>query len=343
MEQVEPGEGADQRHGHGDHRDQRRAPALQECEHDQDYEHGGDQQGLDDLVDRFLHETRRVERDEIADTLRKGFHQLVHRRTRAGGDVERIGARLQEHGDADRGLAVERRERVVAQCTELDPGDVLEAQRAAGAARAQDDVAELLRLDHPPACRDRVHQRLIIRRRLLADLAGGVLVVLDPDRVGDVGGGDAERRHLVGPQPDAHRVVAGAEDGGVGDAGNALEVVEDVDRGVVRQEQRVVARIVRAQRDDEQDVRRALLRDDAVAADVVGKARQRKGDAVVDVDHRLVDVGADLEGGGDRQRAVGRRAGAEVERDSRPRTAVPRSARQRSARASPHWRRGSSR
>jgi hypothetical protein len=48
------------------------------------------------------------------------------------GDVERVGARLQEHGDADRRLAVERGEGVVRRGAQLDARDVLQPQRAAG-------------------------------------------------------------------------------------------------------------------------------------------------------------------------------------------------------------------
>src|SRR5207249_6119385 len=47
-------------------------------------------------------------------------------------------------------------------------------------------------------------------------------------------------------------------------------------------------------------VERALLHDHAVAPHFVGQPRQRDLHAVVDVEHRLVDIGAGLEGHGDR-------------------------------------------
>ena len=197
-------------------------------------------------------------------------------------------------------------ELVVGLGAELDAGDVLDAQHAARAAGAHDDLAEFLRLDQAPGGGDCVNDCLAGRGGFGADLARGVLRVLRADRGGDVGGRDAELRHLVRVQPDAHRVVARAEYRHVGQAGQALELVDDVDRAVVGQEQRV-ARIVRRGQDHHvQDVDRALLHDDAVAPHFVGQARQRDLHAVVDLEHGLVDVGAGLEGRGDGQRAVGR-------------------------------------
>ena len=77
---------------------------------------------------------------------------------------------------------------------------------------AHHDLAELLGLDQAPARGDGVDDALARRRRLGADLPGGVLRVLRAHRVGDVGGRDAEARHLLRVEPDAHRVVARAED-----------------------------------------------------------------------------------------------------------------------------------
>ena len=56
-----------------------------------------------------------------------------------------------------------------------------------GPARAHHDVAELLGLDQAPARGHRVDEVLARRRRLGADLAGGVLRVLRAQRRGDVG------------------------------------------------------------------------------------------------------------------------------------------------------------
>ena len=75
----------------------------------------------------------------------------------------------------------------------------LQAEQAAGTAGADDDVAELLGLAQQAALGgDGIDQLLVVRRRFLADLAGGVLGILGADRVGDLGRGQAELRHGSG-------------------------------------------------------------------------------------------------------------------------------------------------
>ena len=56
----EHAEGAEQHHRHRDGRNQRRADVLQEQKHDEEHQHDGLDQRLDDLVDRHAHERRRV-------------------------------------------------------------------------------------------------------------------------------------------------------------------------------------------------------------------------------------------------------------------------------------------
>ena len=66
-----------------------------------------------------------------------------------------------------------------------------------------------------------------------ADLAGGDLDVLLGDGVLDVDRGDAEIGELVGVEPDAHRIAPLAEDLHVADAGQALQLIDDLQIGVV--------------------------------------------------------------------------------------------------------------
>ena len=177
------------------------------------------------LVDRRLHEARRIEGDALRDALREAVRQFTDSGAHGVRDLERVGAGLQKHRNAHGRLAIEVGERVVANRAELDARDVAYAQRTAGSVGAQHDIAEVGRVLEPPACVHRVSQRLPRRRRLGADPAGGVLIVLRLDRLRHVGGGHPELRHSGWIEPDAHRVVARAEDGHVGDAGNALELV----------------------------------------------------------------------------------------------------------------------
>ena len=74
------------------------------------------------------------------------------------------------------------------------------------------------------------------RDRLLADLPGRHLDVLLGDGGDHVHGAEVQRRQLVGIEPGADAVVALAEVGDAGDAGQPAQFVLDVDRGVVAEE-----------------------------------------------------------------------------------------------------------
>ena len=62
-------------------------------------------------------------------------------------------------------------------------------------------------------CGDRVLQHLVIGDRRRADQAGGGLDVLLLDGIGDVIGRDAESRHALRIEPDAHGIVERAHAG----------------------------------------------------------------------------------------------------------------------------------
>ena len=81
-------EGADQRHRHGDERDDRRAPGLQEDHHDDDDEQDRLEQRLDDRANRLAHEDRRVVDDAVVHALGKRLLQPLHR-LRAPGSTPR--------------------------------------------------------------------------------------------------------------------------------------------------------------------------------------------------------------------------------------------------------------
>ena len=65
------GERADDRHRHGDQRDQRRAPVLQEHEHHDRHQDHGVAERLEDLVDRFADVGRGVVEDAVLDPFRE--------------------------------------------------------------------------------------------------------------------------------------------------------------------------------------------------------------------------------------------------------------------------------
>ena len=128
-----------------------------------------------------------------------------------------------------------------------------------------------------------------------------------------VAGGEVARGHLLRIEPHAHGVVAGAEHAHVAHAVQARERVADVQRGVVAQIQGVVAAVGRGQVHHHEERRRALERGHADGAHFFGQARQRLRHAVLHLHLGAVDVRADAEGDGQRQRAVHRRLRGHVE------------------------------
>ena len=115
---------------------------------------------------------------------------------------------------------------------------------------AQDHHTELLGRHEPSLGADRVGELHAGRRRLGAHLARRVHGVLLLDGGRDLGDGDVQGRQPVGPHPDAHGILARAEDRDAGDAGYARELVVDVDVGVVGQERGVIGPLGRIERDD---------------------------------------------------------------------------------------------
>ena len=124
----EPGKGADQRHGHRDHRDERRSPGLQEEEHDREHQQRRLKNGFGYLPDRRIDEARGVERNGVVDVVGEAGLEVRHARSHELRDLERVGARLQERRHADGGLAVDGVVGVVVERAKLDARDVAQPQ-----------------------------------------------------------------------------------------------------------------------------------------------------------------------------------------------------------------------
>ncbi len=242
-EREQAGEGADQRHRHGDRRNQRGAPVLQEQEHDQEHQHHGLGEGLDDFADRHLDEARRVVHDLVCQTMREALRQILHDMIDVVGDRERVRAGLQEDADQRCRLAADATDEFVVFRPQFDARNIAETKRRAVRIGAHDDVLEFAHIGKAALGGDRVHQLLVAAVRRLPDLAGGELRVLLGDRARQVAGRQPQLRQAVGLDPDAHRVILGAEDLHVGRAGDALQCVEHVQRDVIRDEQIAAAAI----------------------------------------------------------------------------------------------------
>ena len=95
--------------------------------------------------------------------------------------------------------------------------------------------------------------------RRLAHLAGGDLEILLAQGRHHVAGGHPASGELVGIEPDPHAVVALAEHPDVADARQPREHGLDLDGGVIRQVELVIAPVGRINADRQQNVGRLLL------------------------------------------------------------------------------------
>ena len=116
--------------------------------------------------------------------------------------------------------------------------------------------------------------------------------------------GQPHRRQPIGLHPDPHRVVAGAEDAHLADAGHAIERVDDVDVGVVGEEQRVVGLVRREQRHEHHRQAGDLAHREAELLDVGRQVRLRLRQPVLHVHLIDVRVGVDVERDRELHRAV---------------------------------------
>ena len=137
--------------------------------------------------------------------------------------------------------------------TSLQPRD------AAALVGLDDDLLELGDVVELAVHVDRILERLPLRHRRQADLAGAGRAALQVDGVDHVLRHQPARLQLLRIEPDADGVLAGAEHGDAADAVEAGDLVEQVDGGVVRQEQAVVAPVGRGERDDLEDRGRLLV------------------------------------------------------------------------------------
>ena len=134
--------------------------------------------------------------------------------------------------------------------------------------------------------------------RRSARAAGGDLHVLLAHRVDQIACRQPELGEAFRVEPDTHRIATLAEDADAAHARHALQCVEHVDVGVVREEERVARAVGRAQVRHEREVGRLLVDRDAEAAHLLGQARLRHRHAVVDVHRRDVGIAPQLEGDG---------------------------------------------
>ena len=100
-------ERADDRDWHGDQRNDRRAPGLQEQDHHQHDQHQGFEQRLDHGLDRIAYEDRRVVHDLVRHAFGEILAELGHGLANRIRELERIGARGLRNRNRDGRLVAE--------------------------------------------------------------------------------------------------------------------------------------------------------------------------------------------------------------------------------------------
>ena len=195
-------------------------------------------------------EPGRVEGNVGDEPLRELACQGRHLRAHFARDIERVGARRLEHREPGGGLAVEREDLAIGLRAELDPPDIAQAGDLAGAAGLDNDVCELGRVAELAGDVERVLERLAGWYRGSADLARGDRFALLLERRNHIRGHQRARVHLVGIEPDAHGILAGAEHDDVTHSGKPRDLVLELDGRVIGEIEAVVAPVGRRQGDD---------------------------------------------------------------------------------------------
>ena len=210
-----------------------------------------------------------------------------------------VGSRSEGDPDGDGGRAVLRSREAVVFRAKLHTRDIPEIDCLSAGDALNDDI---LKFFFRRQTAGRSHDICLLDigfRRRVAEAAKRVLAVLVLYRGGDIGGGYTQLRHLVGLEPDTHRVILICEYIDVADSGNALEPVNDVEQRVIAYIGRVVYSLRREEREDKQQVGRRLLHDDTVLADLRRYRGRGHLHAVVDVYRRLIGVRTKLKGDGE--------------------------------------------
>jgi hypothetical protein len=221
---------------------------------------------------------RGIQRDVVLHARRKALGQLIHARAHGFGCLHGVRSRQLVDGHHACGIAVQSCVEAINLLAQLDACDVAQVQHRAIRVGAQDDAAELRRINKSALGLHGVGELLPTGHRLAADLSGRVHIVLRADRVDDVGGRDAELRHLRRVDPNAESVLS-AENLHATDPGDARQLILHVDDAVVGEERAIVAPVGRVQADNHQWRCERLLHREPNSVDLRGKLRLRLGDA----------------------------------------------------------------
>ena len=154
---------------------------------------------------------------------------------------ERIGPRRLIDRDTGSLPAVEGEILTVSLCADLYPADIAYLRDFTIVAGFDDYFFKFCDVGKPALQVDGILKVDAGRRRRCPDLAGSDIPALLLQRMYDILGVEAARLEFVGIEPDAHRILAGAEHIDVADARQSRQFILEIDRGVISQIEAVVA------------------------------------------------------------------------------------------------------
>ena len=135
-------------------------------------------------------------------------------------------------------------------------------------------------------------------------MSRGIDDVLRRDRIFEIRNRQLKLGENIRRDPNPHRIVGRSKRLDLADAGDARELVGDIDRDVVGKKGLIPRTVRRIYREDQQWDADRLLGREAISADLCGQARSRLGQPVLHLDLIEIDIGANLEADLQRHRPV---------------------------------------
>ncbi len=232
------------------------------------------------------------------------LRQLVERGADRARGRNGVGAGREKDRERSGGRAIEAAERVGGLRAELHSRHVFDPDQRPVGIGAHHDVLELFCGGEAPKRIERQLPLLLRFGRLGADPAQRGLGVLLLHRLDHIARNHREAGQPVGVEPDPHAVVQGGEQLRLADARHAGDRVENVDRHVIVEEERVAGLVRRVELDHLKDRRGALADRQSLLIDFRRQLGLGEIDPVLDVDRVDVRIAADLEADGQRIAAV---------------------------------------
>ena len=229
-----------QRHWHGNQRNQRRAPVLQEDVNHDEHQYQREEQGEHHLFDRRIEELRDVvvylighaRREQFGLLLKLGFHLL-------GNFVGVRTGNLLHHTQHRRNVVVLHRYGILL-TAQFDACHVLQLQRLSVDIAGDDDVAELLGTLQTSGI---AHRVLVSHVSLVAERTGRSLNILLGQHIRNVRRHQVVLLHHLGLQPNTHGVGLQTWRLNVTHTLNTLDSRNNIDVVIVRQELVVVTTV----------------------------------------------------------------------------------------------------